>query len=313
MKRSIAFLCSSLLVVSIVFAQQKNVAERLGYPVDSKLLIIHADDLAVSHSENIASIVGLEKGSVSSASVMVPCPWFEEMADYGRNNPKADLGLHLTLTAEWKHYKWGPVTSLDSVGSLVDFQGNFYPDVAGFATNADAAQVELEIRNQVKKALRSGIDVTHLDTHMGALFATPEFAEAYIRIGQAFKLPILLTIESGAVPPAYSKIFEMLGENDVAVDQILMAGPDDFAKGMAQHYTGLLKGIRPGLNCLLLHAAYDDAEMQAITVDHPDYGAAWRQEDFDFFTSPECKKLIDDNNIILVTWREIRDKITRAK
>lgn len=295
----------------MVFGQEKTVAERLGYPSDSKLLIIHADDLAVAHSENDASVKGMEKGSISSASIMVPCPWFEEIAEYGRNNPTADLGLHLTLTAEWKHYKWGPVSSRDSVSSLVDAQGNFYPDVAGFAANADAAQVELEIRNQVKKALRSGIDVTHLDTHMGALAAKPEFIGAYIKVGQEFGLPQLLTKQVQMLKS--ENLQSLLGENSVFLDQLYMATPTDFENGMKAYYSKILQGVKPGLNCLLLHAAYDDAEMRAITIDHPDYGAAWRQADFDFFTSDECKKLITENNIILVTWREIRDKITRAK
>jgi len=310
MTRLFTILCCSIIYGSTLFAQ-KTVAEKLGYPANSKLLIIHADDLAVSHSENDASIKGIEKGSISSASIMVPCPWFEEIAEYGRNNPTVDLGLHLTLTAEWKHYKWGPVTSRDSVTSLVNAQGNFYPDVERFATNADAAQVELEIRNQVKKALRSGVDVTHLDTHMGALAAKPEFILAYVKVAQEFGLPQLLTKQIQKLE--IENLQSLLGKNSVFLDQLYMATPADFKNGMADFYTKVLNEVRPGLNCLLIHAAYDDVEMQAITMDHPDYGAAWRQADFDFFTSPECKKLIEENNIVLITWRDIRDNITRAK
>lgn len=310
MKSCLLFFCAVGLALNGLSAQEKTVAERLGYPADSKLLIIHADDLAVSHSENDASIKGMVKGSISSSSIMVPCPWFEEIAEYGRNNPNADFGLHLTLTSEWKHYKWGPVTSRDSVTSLVDAQGNFYSDVPEFAANADAYEVELEIRNQIKKALRSGIDVTHLDTHMGALAAKPEFIFAYLKVAQEFGLPQLLTKQIKMIENENLK--SLLGGNSVFLDQLYMATPKDFENGMAAYYSNVLKKMEPGLNCLLIHAAYDDAEMHAITVDHPDYGAAWRQADFDFFTSPECKKLIDENNIVLVTWREIRDKITRT-
>ena len=311
MKSRFLFLYAIFLGLNCLSAQVKTVAEILGYPADSKLLIIHADDLAVAHSENDASIKAMENGSINSASIMVPCPWFEEIAAYGRSNPEADLGLHLTLTAEWKYYKWGPVTSRDSVASLVDSQGNFYPDVASFATNADATQVELEIRNQVKKALRSGLDVTHLDTHMGALAAKPEFILSYVKVAREFGLPQLLTKQIQMIKN--EELERLLDGNSVFLDQLHMASPKDFESGMASYYKNVLDELKPGLNCLLLHTAYDDAEMQAITVDHPDYGAAWRQADFDFFTSTECKKSIEDNNIILVTWREIRDKITRAK
>ncbi|MGI9549613.1 MAG: polysaccharide deacetylase family protein [Aurantibacter sp.] len=313
MRRFFTLLCISCFFTSWIFAQQKTVAARLGYPADAKLLIIHADDLGVAHSENMASIMALEESPVNSASIMVPCPWFPEIAAYALGHSTADLGLHLTLTSEWKYYKWGPVTSKDSVTSLVNNEGYFYDLVHKVAEHADPKHVEIELRNQVKKALLTGIDVTHLDTHMGTVFATPEFAEAYIKIGHEFRLPVLMTIESGEIPPAYAKVFEMLNDKDVVVDQLITAGPEDFERGMEQFYIKSLNELEPGLNCLLIHLAYDDEEMQGVTIDHPEWGAAWRQADFDFFTSPECEKLLKDNNIVLVTWRELRDKITRAK
>jgi predicted glycoside hydrolase/deacetylase ChbG (UPF0249 family) len=115
--------------LSSSFAQTKTIAERLGYPRDSKLLIIHADDLAVAHSEDAASFDALDQHAVTSASIMVPCPWLTEVAAYAKAHPDADLGLHLTLTAEWKSYRWGPVESKDKVPSLLDPSGNLWPEV----------------------------------------------------------------------------------------------------------------------------------------------------------------------------------------
>ena len=123
MKNQIAILLFCLCA-SILSAQTKTTAERLGYPKDARLVIIHADDLGVSHSENAASIAAMEKGCVSSASIMVPCPWFPEIAAYAQSNPGADLGLHITLTSEWKYYKWGPVTAKEKVPGLVNKNGD---------------------------------------------------------------------------------------------------------------------------------------------------------------------------------------------
>ncbi|WP_282160750.1 polysaccharide deacetylase family protein [Ulvibacterium marinum] len=294
-----------------LLGQEKTVAERLGYPADTKLLIIHADDLGVAHSENRASIYALEKSPVNSASIMVPCPWFPEIVAYAIENPKMDLGLHLTLTSEWKYYKWGPVTSKDSVSSLIGKDGYFYPLVPDFVAHAKPEEVALELRNQIKRAYASGIDVTHLDAHMGAAASTPEHIATYMRLGKEFRLPVLLDSRIHAVEDV--KIKSLLDESTVVMDYIHSILPTDFEKGSTQYYTQLLRTLKPGITCLLIHLAYDDDEMQGIAVNHPEWGAAWRQEDLDFFTSKECVQLLKENDIVLVTWREIRDKITRAK
>ncbi len=303
----LAFYFTSLGILS----QRPNIAERLGYPADSKLLILHADDLAVAHSENAASLRALEVGPVNSASIMVPCPWFLEIATYARENSHQDFGLHLTLTSEWKNYKWGPVTSKDSVSSLVGSDGYFYPGLSELITSAKKEEVKVELRNQVKKAYRSGIDVTHLDAHMGAAVSTPQYARAYMEVGKEFNLPVLLDKRIYALNDP--DINALLDDHTVVLDRIYMEEPADFKSGTAQFYANVIKNLEPGLNLLLVHLAYDDQEMQAMTIDHPDYGAAWRQADFNFVTSAECQKLMNENNIVMVTWRELRDKIVRGE
>ncbi len=300
------FLCTS----TFLCAQQINTAVRLGYPQDSKLLILHADDLGVSHSENTASIEALENNPVNSASIMVPCPWFPEIASYAMLNQQADLGIHLTLNSEWDYYKWGPVSSHDSVRTLVNEQGYLFSTIDSVVQLASAADVKIELRNQILKAYRAGIDITHLDAHMGTAVASADFAKAYMELGKEFELPVLLDdrIFQYAIPD----IDNILGDHNVLVDNILSAGPEDFRTGMSEFYAQIMRDLEPGLNILLIHLAYDDEEMQAITVNHPNWGAAWRQADVDFFNSPECLKILEEEGIILVSWREIRDKITRA-
>lgn len=293
---------------SLAYGQVKSIQERLGYPKNAKLLIIHADDLGISHSENSASIAAMEKGCVSSASIMVPCPWFSEIAAYARSNSK-DLGLHLTLTSEWKYYKCGPVTQISKVPGLVNKNGFFYSSVDSVLQNATSAEVEEEIRNQVKRALLFGFQPTHLDAHMGTVLYRLDFLRAYIKTGHEFRIPVFIPRQLEA--PLKIKLDTLISDKDVIVDYILTASPEDLKNGMKKFYTTGIKNIKPGLTYLIIHTAYDDDEMKAITVDHPDWGAAWRQHDFDFFSSSECAMLLKENNIYVITWKEIRDKITR--
>jgi hypothetical protein len=161
--RRIAFAISILFFISPLtrsFAQSKTVAERLGYPHDSKLLIIHADDLAVAHSEDAASFDALDKHAATSASIMVPCPWLTEVAAYAKAHPDADLGLHLTLTAEWKTDRWGPVDSKDKVPSLLDPDGYLWPEAGPALEHIKADEAEREIRAQVDHAIAMDIHPT---------------------------------------------------------------------------------------------------------------------------------------------------------
>ena len=290
-------------------AQSKSIQERLGYPKDAKLVIIHADDLGVSHSENAASIMAMEKGSVSSASIMVPCPWFPEIAAYAQSHPAADLGLHLTLTSEWKYYKWGPVTAKEKVPGLVNKNGFLYSSVDSVHQNASAAEAETEMRNQVLRAMQFGIDPTHLDAHMGTALQKLDYLKAYIKIGHEFRIPVFIPKQLQILLKV--KFDTLISDKDVLVDHILSASPPDFKNGFANFYTNGIKNLKPGLTYLIIHTAYDDAEMRAVTIDHPDWGAAWRQQDFNYFSGDECKKLLKENNIYVITWKEIRDKIVR--
>lgn len=293
------------LLWTIATVQGQNVAQRLGYPKDAKLLIIHADDLGVAHSQDMASTKALEESPVNSASIMVPCPWFPEIAQYARKNPSTDLGLHLTLTSEWDLYKWGPVAPKGSVTSLLNTDGYFYSAVDSLQRAAKPSEVALELKAQIQKAYAAGIDVTHLDVHMGAAASTPEFLREYLKLGREYQLPILLNKGVYDVPGV------TLTDKDVVLDRILSASPKDFDTDMAAFYTDQLKNMQPGLNLMIIHLAYDNEEMKGVTVNHPYWNAAWRQADYDFFTSPQCAQLLKEQGIILVTWRELRDKIVR--
>lgn len=289
-----------LLLASALPAQPRSIAERLGYPANAKLLILHADDLGAAHSVNMASFDALDKGAISSASVMIPTPWIAEVAAYARTHPNADLGLHLTLNAEWETYKWGSVESKDKVASLLDSAGTFPSETAPVAAKAKPLEVERELRAQIDRALALGIRPTHVDSHMGALFTTPELIATYVKVARAYGLPFLALRGDPRSPPQF------LTEKDIVLDAVVIAGPEVSRDQWKAFYLNAIAGLKPGLTEMIVHLGYDDAELQAVTVNHEPYGSAWRQRDYDVVMSPEFKKALKDNNVILVTWRELR-------
>jgi predicted glycoside hydrolase/deacetylase ChbG (UPF0249 family) len=290
-----------LLTVRLCSAQTKTIAERLGYPADAKLLIIHADDLAVAHSVDAASFDALDQGAVSSASIMVPCPWLTEVAAYAKAHPFGDLGLHLTLSSEWKTYRWGPVASSNTVPSLLDPDGMLYGDVPGVAAHAKPEEAEREIRAQIDRAITVGIHPTHLDTHMGTLFSTPGLFAAYVKVAHEYHLPFLVV----KVTDARATLLSVLSDKDIVLDALVIAGPDVRREQWKEFYLSAVKSLKPGLTEMIVHLGHDDAELQAVMVDHPDFGSAWRQRDFDVITSPEFKQALKDNKVVLVQWKDL--------
>jgi predicted glycoside hydrolase/deacetylase ChbG (UPF0249 family) len=279
----------------------ENLAERLGYPREAKLLIVHADDLGMAHSVNAASIKALEGGLVNSASIMVPCAWFPEIAEYARSHPQADLGLHLTLTSEWNHFRWGPVLSKDRVPSLLDKTGYLYATEDVAAASMDPREAEAEIRAQIERARAFGIRPTHLDSHMRTLHQNAALFEVLLRVARDYKIPAAIPREMTADP----SLGPLLRAEDLVIDRFISIGPEVPPASWAEYYTDAIRNLQPGVSELIVHIAYDDAEMRAATVDHADWGSAWRQRDFDFLTSETFRRLLRDNNVKLITWREI--------
>lgn len=302
---SLKYAAAALMMIFVTKslpAQNKTVAERLGYPADSKLLIVHADDLGVAHSVDIASFDALNKNAVTSASIMVPCAWLTEVASYAKEHPDADLGLHLTLTSEWKVDRWGPVESKNKVASLLDPSGYLWAETGLAARNIKPEEAEREIRVQIERAIALGIHPTHLDSHMGVLFATPELFGVFVRVAHDYKLPFLAV----KVSDERSKLLTLLSEKDVVLDSLVMASPAVRPEGWKEFYTGAIKNLKPGLTEMIVHLGHDDAELQAVTLDHPDFGSAWRKRDYNFVTSSEFRKAVEENHVILIKWKDLK-------
>lgn len=278
-----------------------GLADRLGYEPDARLLIVHADDIGLAHSVNAASFDALRSGMVTSGSMMVPCPWFTEAAGQARENPEIDLGIHLTLTAEWKNYRWDSVLPRSEVPTLHDSLG-FLHATGQAMVNVDPVEAEREARAQIERAIALGVRPTHLDTHMGTLFASPELFEVYVRLGKEYNLPVFLPRQIITMAP---QMATMLGENVLLIDNYYMAHEGLPAEEWEPFYTNIVENLPAGVSEIIVHLAHDTPEMQAVAVEHPDFGSAWRQRDYDYFTSDTFRNLIEKNNIKLITWREI--------
>jgi predicted glycoside hydrolase/deacetylase ChbG (UPF0249 family) len=314
-------------IFSIVFSQEKNLAQKLGYKKNAKLLIIHGDDIGMSNSVTTASFDGFVNSSINSGSVMVPCPWLLEVVDFSSKNPEFDLGLHLTLTAEWKNYKWDGVSSSNQISSLLNDKNHFYDNTMDVFFKANPEEVRKEIQAQIDLSRYVGLNPSHIDSHMGSLFVKKELFKVYLEVAHQNKL-------ISFVPPGISDFFDQdfpKPYHVVLVDDFFMLYPisdkefveKNVGKKQAENilvtnhslnewikkYSSKIRTLKPGLTVILVHLGYDDNELKAVTIDHPEYGAFWRQLDYDALKSEQIKNIIKKNNIKLVTWKEIQNVI----
>ena len=283
-------------------ASAQSLVERLGYPAGTKLIIIHADDLGETHAVNAAAMQALERGAVNSASMMVACPWFPEIAEFAKSHPDADLGLHLTLTSERVYYRWEPVAPGDQVPTLTDEDGYLRHDWDDHP-RIDPKQVEIELRAQVERALRMGVHPTHLDSHQYRLIMNgKELFDAMLRVAHDYKLPVFVTPDWFAEHPYLAS---SVGPDDLVLDHTVTIEPDVPAQKWADFYLTALKNLQPGVTEFVIHPGFDDEELRAATRERATWGAAWRQRDYDFFTGEEFRQTLQRENIKLITWREL--------
>jgi len=298
----------SLLSVSPMTMSAQTLADRLGYPPGTKLVIIHGDDLGETHAVNAAAIKALEAGSINSASLMVPCPWFPEIADYARSHPGADFGLHLTLTSERVYYRWGPVAPADKVPSLLDENGYFHHDWDK-NQHINPKEVEIELRAQIVRALAMGVRPTHLDSHQYRLIVNgKDLFDVMVRVAHEYKLPVFVTRDWFADHPYLEA---SLGPDDIVLDHTVTIGPEVLPEKWAEFYISALKNLKPGVTEFVIHPGFDDEELRAATRERSTWGSGWRQRDFDFFSSNQFRQILAQENVKLITWRELANKVTR--
>ena len=289
---------------------EQTYAQRLGWPAGSRVLILHVDDAGMSAASNEGTIRSIEEGAANSFSVMMPTPWVPQIFAYIKANPDADAGLHLTLNAEWQLYRWGPLAGKPAVPGLVDEQGAMRHTVEQVVAHASAEEVATEIAAQLDRALQMGFTPTHLDSHMGTLFATPEFLQAYIQLGVRSGLPIMF-------PGGHNYYAQQLyGERSgaearatgAAIWDMGLPVLDDLhnlSYGWAREekvarYVDAIRGLRPGVTMMIMHSTAPDEDFALISDSGPS-----RFGDMEAMLSPEVAQALAAEQIVLTTWREL--------
>jgi len=258
------------------------------------------------HSVNAATFAALEAGAVSSASVMVPCAWFPEAAEWAGRHPNCDVGIHSTLISEWKTFRWGPVSQKHHTADLIDATGYFWP--RNGLLRAAPREIEDEIFAQVTLAKQAGLEPSHLDSHMLSV-ARPEYIVSYMKVARQFGLPFLIDQHWHA----YSSPDDPATATDIIVDGLFQAGPQVSPASLEDYYLSVLRDLKPGLNQLIVHAGFDDAELRAITQDQQAYGAAWRQRDFEIVMSERFKSALREHEIHVVNWGMLKPLIQSTR
>jgi predicted glycoside hydrolase/deacetylase ChbG (UPF0249 family) len=285
-----------------------SVLERLGLPRGTRVAIVHADDIGMCHAANVAFWENQAFGIVTSGSVMMPCPWAPEMAAWCSDHPEADVGVHLTLTSEWEGYRWRPISTRDPASGLIDEQGYMWRSVKALHRYMDPDAAAAELHAQVALALEMGIDVTHIDTHMGAI-AHPELAPVYIGLMREYQVPAMLPrlsaseLEAREIDERTGRMmahtWEELAANGLPIIDHLAA----LAKGhKLETYQQGFARLPAGLSHAIVHPAAPGYEVEVIT-----HSAPQRMADYRVMLDPQLKAYVAEQGIRLIGYRPLRD------
>jgi predicted glycoside hydrolase/deacetylase ChbG (UPF0249 family) len=288
-------------------------AEKLGYPEGRKVLILHADDAGMCNEANEAVKEMLEKNWIQSTSVMAPCPAAEDMIQWAKNHPEEDVGLHLTHTSEWETWRWGPVSETGEVPGLVDSEGKLWQNVPQVVQNASAEEVEKEIRAQIEKAIDMGYKPDHIDTHMGTLYATPEYVKAFFRVAEEYEIP------ANAIDLSDPRVAEKYREQGYPINDEVIQLIENYPMPKVDNFTSAPKGstyeekvdnfkqlvqkLRPGLTEIIFHPSEETDNLKEITN-------SWQQRVWEkkMFGDPELQQFFEEENIVFTNWKEIMER-----
>lgn len=303
-----ALLLAAMLTFALP-ARAETWAEKLGYPSGKIVLMLHADDIGMCYEANQAAKAYLPAGDIQSAALMVPCPWYNEMADWYKEHPEYDLGLHLAMNSEWKWYRWGPVAGREAVPGMVDKDGYLWRGQIDTATHASGEEIEKEIRAQIERALAKGPRPGHIDTHMGTLFVKIDYTRAYLKLAEEYHIPAMVIEQTPAVTAKFRKQgYPITEESLKAIAAYKLPKLDDFNSApdgktyedKKQKFQELVRSLSPGLNEIIFHPSVLTDTLKAIT-------GSWQQRAWEaqMFSDPEMKAFFEREGIVFTNWKEI--------
>jgi predicted glycoside hydrolase/deacetylase ChbG (UPF0249 family) len=305
-------------------AQDSTWAEKLGFPRGKKVVILHVDDVGMSLDVNRGAIDAMSKGVASSCSMMMPCSWIPGYFHYLKDHPETDAGLHLTLTSEWKDYRWGPLAGKQAVPGLVDGEGAMWASVEDVVKHASADEVEKEIRAQVDRALSFGFRPTHMDSHMGTLFATPAFIQRYVKMGMEYQIPVMFPgghntliaqqMKSTAADMQMARgigkalwtaglpVIDDLHNESYALHlpQGMAPTEENLRRYKTKYYIDALASCKPGITYIIMHCIRPTEVFASISDSGP-----IRHGDYLAMMNPELRAYIEKEGIIVTTMREL--------
>ena len=289
-------------------------AEKLGFPKDKRVIILHADDMGMCPEANEAGSKYLSEDKIQSGSIMMPCPASDEFIEWYKNNPKKDIGIHLTLTSEWKEYRWGPVANNGEVPGLIDPEGFFWHEVPGVVQHATPEEVEKEIRAQIEKALAAEVKPGHIDTHMGTLYGSLGFTKAYLKVAMEYKIPaMVIEFTEEVIRKFRAQGYPITDEMVTFASDYSLPKLDDFYAApegktyeeKKQAFYELVKSLKPGITEIIFHPSVESDNLKSITN-------SWQQRVWEakMFGDPEVIKFFKDEGILFTNWKDMMERFS---
>ena len=295
-----------------------NWAEKLGWPVGKKVIILHADDIGMCPEANIAAEKLMTSNFIQSSAVMIPCPNAKDFIDWAKDNSKMDVGLHLTLTSEWKKYRWGPVTEKSKVPGLLDPESKMWRSVPEVVQHASAQEVEKEIRAQIEQSIAWGHRPDHIDTHMGTLYGDPAYVAVYFKVAQEYGIPanaIDLSKEEVAEEfikqgyPITDEVIELANNYTLPkLDYFTSAPSAKTYKEKIEKFKLLINSLEPGLTEIIFHPSIETENLKSITN-------SWQQRSWEttMFGDPDLIAFFKEKDIIFTNWKEIMTRFRQIE
>lgn len=287
-----------------------NWSEKLGFPAGRKVLLLHMDDVGMCPEANTAAERYIQNGHLQSAAVMMPCPNAASFISRAKGYPLADIGVHLTLTSEWKHYRWGPLSDPAKVPGLVDPDGKLWNDVPEVVMHASAEEVETEIRAQIDRVLALGLKPSHIDTHMGTLYGSPDYIKVFLKVAQEYRIPAnVINLSVPEVAEQFKKAGYPINDEvirDAAeytlpkLDNFTSVPEGSTYEEKRSNFFKLVKSLYPGLTEIIFHPSVLSENLKTIT-------GTWQQRvwEGELFADPVVHQFFKDEGIIITNWKEI--------